>query len=133
MSKLSKAQQVNAVALAMQPLLGGIDAAVTRLIGHQQHNIVLVIGCAGVSQYAANVPRPAGVQLLKDLFARWHFGMDDVLPGGVTPGDTQAFEYLLNKLEEAAKAPEPEKLDYANRRIELLNYVGRIEAKARRS
>jgi hypothetical protein len=132
MSKLSKPQQVNAVALAMQPLLDEIDAAVTRLIGHPQHNIVLVIGCADVSQYAANVPRPAGVDMLKGLLARWHLGMEDVLPGSITPGDTQAFEYLLNSFEEAAKASDGEAMDYANRRLDLLNYVGGLVAKGNR-
>ncbi|MBT2326065.1 hypothetical protein J7E62_27425 [Variovorax paradoxus] len=129
---MRKEQQVNAVALAMQGLLSAVDAAVTQIIGSNQHNIVLVIGCADVSQYAANVPRPAGIELLKGLLARWHLGMDDVLPGEVEQSDTRAFEYLLNAFEQASQAPEPAKLDYGYRRKELLNYVGRLEAKAKR-
>jgi hypothetical protein len=130
---MKKEQQVNAVAMAMQSLMTFLDGSVTQLIGTNQHNIVLVIGCADVSQYASNVTREYGIGVLKDLLARWQVGIDDVLPGEVSQSDTRAFEYLLNAFEQASQAPEPAKLDYANRRLELLNYVGRLEAKARRS
>lgn len=127
-----KHQQINAVAMAMKSLIGALDEAVTGLIGSTQHNIVLVIGCADVSQYASNMKRGDAIPLLKDLLARWHVGIDDVLPGEVTPGDTTAIEYLLRQVEEAARHPDPASLDYANRRGELLAYVGRLEAKAKR-
>lgn len=132
MNTKAQEQQINAVALAMKPLMGMLDSAVTDLIGTDQHNIVLVIGCANVSQYASNAPRSAGAELLQDLLARWKLGMPDVLPGEQTPGNTRAFEYLLNSFEQASQAPEPAKLDYANRRAELLAYVGRLESIAKR-
>lgn len=132
MNAMTKDQQINAVALSMKPLMGMLDATVTKLIGTNQHNIVLVIGCGDVSQYVSNAPRPAGAALLQDLLARWNLGMPDVLPGEHTPGDTRAFEYLLNSFEQASQAPEPAKLDYKNRRAELLAYVGRLESIAKR-
>ncbi len=129
---MNKDRQINAVAMAMQMLISAIDEAVTRLIGSNQHNIVLVIGCADVSQYGSNMKRGDAIPLLKDLLTRWQVGMDDVLPGEVTPGNTAAFEYLLRQVEEAAKHPDPASLDHASRRGELLAYVGRLEAKAKR-
>lgn len=129
---MNTARQINAVAMAMGPFMKSLDEAVTKLTGTHQHNIVLVIGCADVSHYASNVKRPESIKILKDLFARWQLGMDDVMPGEVSTGDTKAFEYLLNTFEEASQAPEPARLDYANRRAELFAYVGRLEAKARR-
>lgn len=129
---MNEAQQVNAVAMAMQGLVEGIDSFVTQLIGTNQHNIVLVVGCCNVSQYGANIERAAGKALLLDLFTRWQLDMPDVKPGEVSPGDTRAFEYLLAQHEEALQADDPTQFDHANRRLELLNYVGRLEALAKR-
>lgn len=125
-------QKINAVAVNMRLLMTFLDRKVTELIGTPQHNIVLVIGCCDVSQYAANMPRAASVELLKDLLARWQLGMDDVLPGEVSPGSTQAFEYLLNSMELAGQASEPALCGYHSKRSEVLAYVARLEAKARR-
>lgn len=132
---MTPAEQINHVALkAMPQLIRFIDQQLTKEMGTRDHNVVLMIGVADVMQYAANVPREAGRELVKDLLARWSVGLEDVLPGEVEPGCTQAFQYLLAELERHVQHPWPApSLAYKSARAELIAYVGRLEAKAKRA
>lgn len=126
-------ERINHVALnALPRLVRFIDMQLTKELGTRDHNVVLMIGVSDVCQYAANVPREFGVEMVKDLLARWSIGLEDVLPGEVTTGDTKPFEYLLNAMEHAAQHENPASQGYGSKRAELFAYVGRLVAKANR-
>lgn len=130
---MKKADQVNAVALSMQRVMGCISDLFNDLVGAGQHEIILLVGAGDVVQFCANTPRPRSVLMLQDLLARWSVGLPDTLPGETSAGDTRAFEYLLNDFEQASQSAEPHKHDYAAKRKELLTYVGELIAKGNRS
>lgn len=129
---MKKSDQVNAVAIHMQGVMGMIDDFYNVLVGPGQHELILVVGAGDVVQYASNATRGRGVRMLTDLLGRWSVGLPDTLPGERSLGDTKAFEYLLNSFEKAAQAEKPADHDYAAHRTELLNYVGGLIAEINR-
>lgn len=126
---MSDDDKVNAVALNLQGLMNGLDQKVSRLVGVNQHNIILVIGAGNVSQYASNNTRDRGVKCLRDLFARWQLDLPEVLPGERSKADTRAFEYLLQQYDEAVQAGE----DVDACRVELVGYVSGLLSTINRS
>lgn len=127
---LSSAERVNAVALCMQGFIQGLDQKVTRLIGDDQHEIILIIGAGDVQQYASNTTRDRGIEAIRDLFMRWSLGLPQRMPGEVQPAQTEGFEYLLSLLE---KAIAEKSTDTAAHRENLVTYVGQLLAEVNRS
>ena len=125
-----KRDQVNAVALTLQDVMASLDGYYDRLVGPGQHNLVLVVGAGDVSQYIANRDRKLSTELLKGLLERWKVDLPDVLPETVT-ADMRPFTYLLNAFEAALTHPDPASQDLKNKRIEVLDYVGRQMISAR--
>lgn len=129
---MKKADQVNAVALALPDLMDSLDSFFDRMVGNGQHNIVLVVGAGDESQYIANRNRALSIDVLTGLLARWKLGLPDTLPGAASVGDTRAFEYLLNTMERAGQSPSPHEAGYGAARLEVLRYVGELIAKGNR-
>lgn len=129
---MNKNDQITAVALALSPVMTGLDKFFDKLVGDGQHNIVLVVGAGNEAQYIANRQRALSIELLTGLLARWKVGMPDTLPGAASPGDTRAFEYLLNTMELAGKSESLSAAGYGLARLEVLRYVGELIAKGNR-
>lgn len=129
MSPMKKDDQVNAVALSMQTVMGMLNQFYDAMVGRGQHEVVLLVGAGDVVQFSANTRRDRSVLMLQDLLARWSIGMPDTLPGEQTPGDTRAFEYLLNEFEKAIRNGH----DHIAARGEVVAYVGRLIAAGNRS
>lgn len=129
---MKPADQINTVATLLPTLIQEMDAVLSEVLETRDHNIVLLIGVADMQQYAANIPREAGIDQLKGLLGRWQVGLADSLPGEVASGDTQPFEYLLTDMEHQATYTKPPTPEYQIRRRELINYVGRLVAMSNR-
>jgi len=130
---VNRADQVNAVALQLPGIIGALDRLMTETIESSAHNIVLVIGCGDVSQYAANVPRVQGEKLLLDLFTRWKLGMPEVLPEITTHGaDVTLFAYMLDTFSDLVRTSEKGSAELVAARADLLDHVGRLQASANR-
>lgn len=124
-------EQINAIALNLQGLINGLDQRVSRLVGKNQHEIILVIGCADQSQYASNSTRERGIKALSDLYARWKLNLPEVMPGEVGEADTAGFQYLLALLETAIATGDTQ--DAKWHRANLIAYVGQLAAEVNRS
>lgn len=131
-------EKVNAVALSLQTVMGGLQDFFDGLVGSGRHNIVLVVGAGDVVQYVSNRDRAAGIATLLSLLARWNANIPDRLPGEVTAGDLQPFAHLLAELERCLIEDihgiphlDPRlTTDFA--RANLMAYVGEQVAKASR-
>lgn len=129
---MNKAEQVNAVALHLPGVMNMLCDFFDAAVGRNQHNIVLVVGAGDVSQYVANRDRALSIDLLTGLLARWNVGLPDTLPGETSPGDTRAFELLLNEFERAVRKYGRGSTAHRDTRLELLNHVGRLVAEINR-
>lgn len=125
----TKDHKVNAVALSLQSVMDEISSFYDSLVGEGQHNIILLVGAGDVEQYAANVPRERGIDSLKSLLGRWSVDLPDTLPDASTPGNTRAFEYLLNEFAEQVRTSGP---DLATTRANVVKHVGELVAQVNR-
>lgn len=126
---ITKNMKVNAVALTLQKIMVGLDEFYDGIVGKGQHNIILVVGAGDVEQYVANVPRERGIAALQSLFARWSVDLPNTLPDASTPGNTRAFEYLLNEFAEQVRTNGP---DLATTGANVVKHVGELVAQVNR-
>jgi hypothetical protein len=129
MSATPKADRINAVALTMQGVMAGLVDFYDDAVGAGQHNIVLIVNAGDTSQYVANTERPQAIGMMQGVLARWSLGMPDTMPGESAPGDTRAFEYLLNEFVAELKRSGTE---MNTSRANLVAHAGSLVAQANR-
>lgn len=110
----------------MPLLMKALETTITNIVGSGEHNLIMVIGHLGVSQYVANIPRDEGKRILLDLFARWELNMEDLLPAQLVARDTGAFEYLLKQYDDAVLDVDGQADQAPFRRGELITFVSRL-------
>ena len=126
-------EQINALALALGPLIAFLDNFVSDTIQSKAHNIVLIVGCCDVAQYAANVPRAEGEKVVVDLLTRWRLGMPEVAPETAQGVDVTLYGYLLDRFAELARGGEASAPELAVARVDLLNHFARLQGQANRN
>lgn len=125
--------QLNLVALSLPAMRGFLVEYYGDLIGQRQAGVLLLVAIGDQVQYVSNCEQPQAARMLQDLLARWHLGLPDTMPGESTPGDTRAFEYLLNTMELAGQAACPADAGYGAARKAVIAYVGDLVGKMNRT